>query len=108
MVNVHFIQPDSTRQSVEGSEGMTLMETAREAGIPGILAECGGGAICSTCHVHIAPEWIEKVGTAPEMEQMLLEFAPGKDESSRLSCQIVLTPELDGLTVTVPEEQSDY
>jgi len=105
VVNVHFIQPDNTRQSVEGSEGMTLMETAREAGIPGILAECGGGAICSTCHVHIAAEWIGKVGPA---EQMLLELAPGRDENSRLSCQIVLTADLDGLTVTVPEEQSDY
>ena len=107
-VRVTFQQPDGTVATVDGQPGMTLMEVARESGIEGILAECGGGAICSTCHVRVCPTWFAAVGEASQTEDMLLELAPGRSEFSRLSCQITLTAAHDGLSVTVPEEQADY
>jgi 2Fe-2S ferredoxin len=106
MPAIHFILADGTRRSLDAQEGWTVMEVAREAGVPGILAECGGGALCATCHVHLEPEWLPIAGRATETEDMLLELAPGRDGASRLSCQIVLTPALDGLTLRVPEEQA--
>lgn len=108
MITVHFVQPDGSRQDVEADEGMTVMEIAREANVPGILAECGGGAICSTCHVHIGAEWIATFPGRQPTEEMLLEMAPGHDEYSRLSCQIELGAEHDGLVVRIPEEQPEY
>lgn len=107
-MNIHFVQPDGTKQTVEADLGMTVMEVAREANIAGVLAECGGGAICSTCHVHIAPEYFESFPAREPTEEMLLELAPGCDGFSRLSCQIELTEAHDGLVVTVPAEQSEY
>lgn len=108
MIIVHFVQPDGSVQDVEADVGMTVMEVAREANVPGILAECGGGAICSTCHVHIAPDWLATFPEREATEDMLLEMAPGKDETSRLSCQIELTAAHAGLPIRVPEMQSDY
>lgn len=108
MVTIRFIQPDGKFQDVRGEEGMTLMEAAREASVPGVLAECGGGAICSTCHVHVDPEWINAITAKDATEDALLDLAPGRDEFSRLSCQIKLTASLTGLTVRVPEKQSEY
>lgn len=108
MPKAHFLLPDGSSRTIDVEEGWSLMEGARQAGIPGIVAECGGGLLCATCHVHVAEPWIERVGGAEGTEEMLLELAPGHDETSRLSCQIVVTEELDGLTVQVPEEQSDY
>lgn len=107
-VSVTFNNGLGSSETVLGEPGMTLMEVAREAGVDGIIAECGGGATCSTCHVWVEPDWIAQVGKPPAQEDMLLEFAPGRTELSRLSCQITLTPELDGLSVTVPDEQAGY
>lgn len=105
---IHFVQPDGSRQDVETEPGLTIMEVAREANIPGVLAECGGGCICSTCHVHIAPDFFAAFPPREPTEDMLLDLAPGRDDYSRLSCQIELGPEHDGLVVTVPPEQTDY
>lgn len=105
---IHFVQPDGSRHDVEADPGMTVMEVAREANVPGVLAECGGGAICSTCHVHVAPDFFDSFPSKEPTEEMLLDLAPGRDAFSRLSCQIELTDAHEGLEIIVPAEQSDY
>lgn len=83
------------------------MEGARNAGIAGIVAECGGGCSCSTCHVYVHPDWFGRLPPKEGLEEDMLDFAPGMDpERSRLSCQIKITAELDGLVVFVPVEQA--
>ncbi len=105
MVKITIIQPDGTEQVVEGQPGATLMETAKLHDIPGIDAECGGACACATCHVYVDEAWRDKTGSPSQMEEDMLDFAFDVRETSRLSCQIKLTPELDGLVVRVPEKQ---
>lgn len=86
--------------------GTSVMEAAREAGLEGIVAECGGAMACATCHVYVDAAWQGKVGGAGEMEADLLEFAASEaNAGSRLSCQIEMSEALDGLVVTLPEHQ---
>lgn len=100
MTQVIFVQPDGSQQAVEAREGYSLMEVARMAGIPGIIAECGGGAICGTCHVKIASG--HALPPASPVEADVLEFEDQYEEGvSRLSCQILVTPALDGLILRV-------
>jgi 2Fe-2S ferredoxin len=73
--------------------------------VPGIDAECGGACACATCHVYVADAWIDVVGKAQDMEQDMLDFASDVRENSRLSCQIKIAPNLDGLVVTTPSQQ---
>lgn len=108
MPKIHFITADGQTQTVEASEGQTVMEAAREAGVPGIVAECGGSALCSTCHVHIEPDWRAVVGPPSDLENMTLDLANDVDDASRLSCQIVVKSDHDGLTVRVAEHQAGY
>ena len=105
MPKITYIQPDGTAQAVEGEAGMTVMETAKKHTIEGIEAECGGACACATCHVYVAEDWREKVGGPSEMEEDMLDFAFDVRPTSRLSCQIKVTNELDGLVVQVPEKQ---
>ncbi|KAB2910419.1 MAG: 2Fe-2S iron-sulfur cluster binding domain-containing protein [Hyphomicrobiaceae bacterium] len=105
MAKITFIQPDGTEQTVEAAPGMTVMEAAKKELVPGIEAECGGACACATCHVYVDDAWHEKVGPPSEMEEDMLDFAFDVRESSRLSCQIKVTQELDGLIVRVPEKQ---
>jgi 2Fe-2S ferredoxin len=105
MPQITFVQHDGTRQTVEGQTGMTVMETAKKNSIEGIEAECGGACACATCHVYVDEAWREKVGGPSEMEEDMLDFAFDVQPSSRLSCQIKVTDELDGLIVRVPEKQ---
>jgi 2Fe-2S ferredoxin len=105
MAKITFIQPDGTEQVVEAESGMTVMEAARKELVPGIEAECGGACACATCHVYVDEGWREKVGPPSEMEEDMLDFAFEVKESSRLSCQIKVRDELDGLVVRVPEKQ---
>lgn len=105
---VHFILPEGELQTVEAKEGWSLMEVARDAGIVGIVAECGGRALCSTCHVHLDGEWVDKVGPPNDLEQLTLELAVDVDGASRLSCQLVIGPEHEGLRVRVPAHQTGY
>lgn len=86
--------------TIDADEG-NLMEIAREHGVDGIDGNCGGVCSCSTCHVRVKPEWMERVGPATEDEKDLLSFDSSADERSRLGCQVELTPELDGLVVEV-------
>ncbi len=81
------------------------MEAAIAHNVPGIVAECGGACSCATCHVYVEDEWTERVGGPSEMEEDMLDFAFDVRPTSRLSCQIRLTDEMDGLVLHVPEEQ---
>jgi len=105
MPRVTFIQPDGARETVEAEPGYSVMEVAMDHGIDGIVAECGGGCTCSTCHVHVDPDWAPRLEPASSDELALLQFAREPGDHSRLSCQIDLVEELDGLVVTVPREQ---
>ena len=89
---------------VEALEGWRVMEVIRDWGL-GTKAECGGACVCATCHVYVEPEWLEKVGKAQAMEEDMLDFAWEVQPNSRLSCQIKVNPELDGLTVRTPARQ---
>jgi 2Fe-2S ferredoxin len=108
MPKVHFVLPDGQTQTVNAQEGWSLMEAARDAGVPGIIAECGGGALCSTCHVHVDKEWLDVVGAPDELEQITLDLAPDVTDDSRLSCQLKVRPEFEGLVVHVPKHQAGY
>ena len=105
MAKITFIQDDGSQQTVDAEDGMTVMESAVKNMVPGIDADCGGACACATCHVYVEPEWLEKTGEREEMEEDMLDFAFDVRENSRLSCQIKVAPELDGLTVRVPEKQ---
>ena len=105
MPKITYVDQAGTERTVEGSVGATVMETALRNNVPGIDAECGGACACATCHVYVAAAWIEVVGKAQDMEQDMLDFASDVRENSRLSCQIKITPELDGLVVTTPAQQ---
>jgi 2Fe-2S ferredoxin len=105
MVKITFIQPDGSQQVVDATPGVTVMEAAKLNLVPGIEAECGGACACATCHVYVDDVWREKTGTPSQMEEDMLDFAFDVRESSRLCCQIKVTPNLDGLIVRVPEKQ---
>lgn len=107
MAKITYIQPDGTPRTCVNFEGMTLMQLAIGNLVDGIDALCGGMRQCGTCHVYIAPDWWEKVGPPNEDEQTMLEALEGVEvrPTSRLSCQIQLSEELDGLVVEVPPDQ---
>lgn len=105
MAKITFIQPDGSKQVIDGEVGLTVMEVAKKALVAGIEAECGGACSCATCHVYVDDAWREKVGKPAEMEEDMLDFAFDVRESSRLSCQIKVTQDLDGLVVRVPDKQ---
>lgn len=105
MVKITFIQPDGSSQVVEGKPGMTVMEAARLSNVPGIEAECGGACACATCHVYVDAAWLEKTGKAASMEEDMLDFAFDVRPESRLSCQVKVTGDLEGLVLRVPAKQ---
>jgi 2Fe-2S ferredoxin len=106
MIKITFIDPEGKAHTVDGEVGATVMETAIRNAVPGIEAECGGACACSTCHVYVDEAWREKAGAPSAMEEDMLDFAFDVRPTSRLSCQIRVTEELDGLVVTVPERQA--
>lgn len=101
-MRVTFRSPDVAERVVNALGGLTLMEAAVQAGIDEIEAQCGGGLSCATCHVYIPEAWRSRTGEPSEMEAELLEGADHRTAASRLSCQIALTEELDGLVVYLP------
>lgn len=103
MVEVRFTQPDGSVEKVYARAGTSVMEAAMRIGVPGIRGECGGSCACATCHVVVAPDWRAKVGPAHEAEDQLMDGLDTRQEGSRLSCQIKLRAELDGLVVTAPD-----
>jgi len=106
MTKIVFIGRDGTRYELDAETGSTVMETAIKSGVPGIEAECGGACACATCHVYVDEAWAEKTGEPEAMEEDMLDFAYDVRPTSRLSCQIRVSDDLDGLTVTVPKRQA--
>jgi ferredoxin, 2Fe-2S len=105
MPKITYIDASGHERTVEGKNGMTVMETAIKHNVPGIDADCGGACACATCHVYVREDFLPKVGGPSAMEQSMLDFAENVKPNSRLSCQIKIRDDLDGLTVTTPESQ---
>jgi ferredoxin, 2Fe-2S len=105
MPKITFVGHDGTSQAVEGELGMSVMRAAIDNLVPGIDADCGGECSCATCHVYVDPAWMAKVGQPGDREESMLDLNPEREATSRLSCQIPVTEELDGLVVRVPEFQ---
>lgn len=103
MPRINFVTLDGEQMQVSCEIGSSLMEAAVMSDVPGIDADCGGGCSCATCHVYIDAQWRERVGPANDLEKDMLDFQPSHQANSRLSCQISVTEELDGLVVTVAE-----
>jgi 2Fe-2S ferredoxin len=106
MPKITYIDTDGTSRTIDAEIGSTVMETAIKNGIPGIEAECGGACACATCHVYVDEAWVAIVGEASPMEEDMLDFGYDIRANSRLSCQIKVTPEIDGLIVRTPERQA--
>lgn len=106
MPRVVYVDSTGTERVVEVPDGESVMAAAVRSGVPGIIGECGGNLSCGTCHVWVRDAFLERVGGPGEMEDDLLDMAVGDRRSgSRLSCQIKMCEDLDGLTVDVPDEQ---
>lgn len=103
MPNVTFRSPDGRDTIVDTPTGYTAMEAAYNNGVPGIEAECGGAAACATCHVYVDPDWLDRTGSVEDMEDSMLFMANERQNNSRLSCQIRITEELDGLVLIVAD-----
>ena len=105
MPKITFIDSEGASRDVETKAGTSIMEAAVQNMIPGIDADCGGACACATCHVYVAEGWAEKLKGKDDMEESMLDFAEDVQDNSRLSCQILMSDELDGITVTTPESQ---
>ncbi len=105
MAKVTYIEFNGTQHQVEVPTGWSVMEGAKKNNVPGIDADCGGGCSCATCHVFVDPAWEARTGERNPIEEATLEFAENVEPNSRLSCQIKVTDELDGLVVRMPESQ---
>jgi len=108
MPKITYIDFQGTARTIESEIGSTVMETAIKNGVPGIEAECGGACACATCHVWVDDKWLPKLPAATDEELEMLDGAFHVDERSRLCCQIIMSPELDGLEVELaPESLAD-
>ena len=105
MPKITYIDTDDTERTVEAEIGSTVMETAVNNDVPGILATCGGSCSCATCHVYVDEEWFERLGPLSLEELDMLDTAHDLEPNSRLSCQILVTEEIDGLVVRTPPRQ---
>ena len=106
MVRVRFTDRDGNKVDAHSEEGLSLLECGQAAGMP-LEGTCEGQMACSTCHVIVSADWFSRLPEASDDEEDMLDLAAGVQRTSRLSCQIVLTPELDGLEVSVPAESRD-
>jgi 2Fe-2S ferredoxin len=106
MVTIAYVEFNGNSHVVEVNTGMSVMEGAVKNGVPGIDADCGGACACATCHVYVDPAWQGRAGKRNALEDSMLEFSESVEPSSRLSCQIGVTEDLDGLIVRLPESQS--
>lgn len=106
MPSIKFIDADGNEKTVDAKSGMSVMRAAIENDVDGIEAECGGGCMCATCHVFVEESWADKLSAPlPEENDMLDETATERTSQSRLSCQIMITDEMDGLVVKLPLTQ---
>ena len=106
MAKITYVTHDNQVHTVEVQNGLTVMEGAVQNDIPGIDADCGGGMACATCHVYVNDEWFGKITPKEDGEEDMLDMAYEPKKNSRLSCQIIVSDELDGLIVNIPSKQS--
>lgn len=104
MTQINVVKRDGTTQDVTATDGVSLMESLRDAGFDDLLALCGGCCSCATCHVHIDDETLAKLPPMTDDENDLLDSSEHRDSNSRLSCQITIGDDLDGATVTIAKE----
>ena len=105
MPKITYISNDNKTNTVEVQNGLTVMEGAIQNDIPGIDADCGGGMSCSTCHVYVDENWLDKLPQKEDGEEDMLDMAFEPKKNSRLSCQLIVSDELDGLIVNTPSKQ---
>jgi 2Fe-2S ferredoxin len=105
MAKITYIEFDGTEHVIDVKNGLSVMEGAVKNNIPGIDADCGGACACATCHVYVQGDWLGKTGEKSAMEESMLDFAENVEDNSRLSCQIKVSDELDGLIVKMPQSQ---
>jgi 2Fe-2S ferredoxin len=105
MPTITLIEHSGTSHTIDAQTGKSLMQNALDNFVPGIDADCGGACACGTCHVFVQEEWLAATGEAGAMEEAMLGMRPDRTEHSRLSCQIEVTDELDGMVVRLPEFQ---
>ena len=105
MPKITYILDAENSQTIEVANGLSVMEGAVQNDIPGIDADCGGGMACATCHVYVKEEWFDKLAKKEDGEEDMLDMAFEPNKFSRLSCQLLISDELDGLTVSLPSKQ---
>lgn len=105
MGSITFIEHDGNEHKVEIEEGQTLMQLAMDNIVPGIDADCGGSCACGTCHVIIDEKWFSQSGKPNDPEAQMIEMTPEHSHTSRLSCQVTITENMDGMVVRLPEFQ---
>ena len=106
MAKITYHTHDNKTHTIDVQKGLSVMEGAIQNKIPGIDADCGGGMACATCHVYVEESWLNKLSKAEDSEQDMIDMAYKPEKNSRLSCQIIVSEELDGLIVTTPEKQT--
>lgn len=106
MAKIYFVEHNGSKRCVDAEPGESLMLTAINNGVPGIDADCGGACACATCHVYVDEAWLDKLPPVQAMEDGMLSINNDRQSNSRLSCQVEISEELDGLVVTTPEFQS--
>ena len=105
MAKITYIEYSGKSHTVEVQNGLTIMEGAVQNNVPGIDADCGGGMACATCHVYVNDEWLGKLPDKEDGEEDMLDMAFEPKKFSRLSCQLMVTDDLDGLVVNLPTKQ---
>ena len=106
MPKITYIDQKGNSKTIEVENGLTVMEAAVQNNVPGIDADSGGGMACATCHVYVEDSWFNKLPKAEDAEKDMIDMAYDPKKNSRLSCQIIVSDEIDGLTVTTPEKQT--
>ena len=105
MPKITYIDSSGNQKTIDVANGLTVMEGAVQNNIPGIDADCGGGMACATCHVYVKEEWFNKLPKAEDGEQDMIDMAFEPKKNSRLSCQLIVSDDLDGLIVNIPSKQ---
>ena len=106
MPKITYIEHNGKKHTIDVANGLSIMEGAVQNNIPGIDADCGGAMACATCHVYVKEEWFNKLPKKEDGEEDMLDMAFEPNKFSRLSCQLTVTDELDGLTVQLPSKQA--
>ena len=106
MTKITYKDIEGNSKTLEVENGLTVMEGAIQNNVPGIDADCGGSMACATCHVYVEEKWLDKIPQAEEAEVDMIDMSFEPKKNSRLSCQLIVSDEIDGLVVTTPEKQS--